>query len=54
MIPSVLVMRVVEEERKRCVVEGHSDRRNVGWNKADSCSIPWLLGNTVMMLVLSR
>ena len=54
MIPFVLVMRVgEEEERKSCVVEGYSDGRKVGWDKADPCSMLWLLYNIGMMLALS-
>ena len=35
-------------------MEGHSDGRNVGFDKAeDSCSVPKLLRNIVTMLALS-
>ena len=38
-MPFVLVLRVGKEEWKSCEVEGHSDRRSVGVDKADSCSV---------------
>ena len=49
----MLVLRAGKEDWTSCVVEGHWDGRKVGLDKADSCSVAWLVCNIVMMLVLS-